>query len=148
MALVPEIAAAAVAAAGTYLDTRLSIRSDIGQLRGAKRLQKYIKDLSREHGGNDWSFYLVLHSTFAENHPPEKEHSSSKAGAGLIANFEKESVDLPRHSNDWESRTEQLWACSSIIHRNSSSLDGHSIRLVQSRHRSTQQSWITTSDTV
>lgn len=73
MAVIAGIAAAAAAATGMYLDARLSISSDIAQIRGGKRLQKYIEELYQEHGEDDWSFYHILHSTYAENHHTDKE---------------------------------------------------------------------------
>ncbi len=67
--------AATGAAAGIsmYLDAKYSIRSDIAQLRGGRRLQKYIENIYRDHGEDDWSFYHILHRTYAENHHTDKE---------------------------------------------------------------------------
>ncbi|KIW99973.1 uncharacterized protein Z518_10901 [Rhinocladiella mackenziei CBS 650.93] len=73
MALISSVAAAALAATGMYLDAKYSVRSDIAQVRGAKRLQQYAEDMFKEHGEDDWSFYHVLHSTYADNHHTNKE---------------------------------------------------------------------------
>ncbi|OCT44816.1 bifunctional fatty acid transporter/acyl-CoA synthetase [Cladophialophora carrionii] len=73
MALLAAGAAAAATSIGMYLDAKYSIRSDVAQLRGAKKLQKHVEDMYKEHGEDDWSFYHVLHSTYAENHHTDKE---------------------------------------------------------------------------
>ena len=73
MALLAAGAAAATTGIGMYLDAKYSIRSDAAQLRGARKVQKYVEKLSKEHGEDDWSFYHVLHSTYAENHHTDKE---------------------------------------------------------------------------
>ena len=66
-------AAAAVSGIGMYLDGKYSIRSDVTQLRGARKMQKYVENMFKEYGEDDWSFYHVLHSTYAENHHTDKE---------------------------------------------------------------------------
>ena len=73
MALVSGVAAATAAATAMYLDAKYSIRSDLAQIRGARRLQKYIEKLYNEHGEDDWSFYHVLHSSYADNHHTDLE---------------------------------------------------------------------------
>lgn len=66
-------AAAALAAtagaiiAGSALDRKYSIRSDIAQIRGARLLKKHFQDLCKIYGDDDWSFYHVLHSTYGKN---------------------------------------------------------------------------------
>ncbi|KAJ9602777.1 hypothetical protein H2200_012557 [Cladophialophora chaetospira] len=66
-------AAGAAAGIGMYLDAKYAIRSDIAQLQGAKRLQKYIENMYKEHGEDDWSFYHILHGTYDANHHTNKE---------------------------------------------------------------------------
>ncbi|OAP57314.1 hypothetical protein AYL99_08052 [Fonsecaea erecta] len=71
------LAAGAAAAAATgismYLDGKYSIRSDLAQMRGGRDLQKYVEGLFRDYGEDDWSFYHIIHSTYAENHHTDKE---------------------------------------------------------------------------
>jgi acyl-CoA synthetase (AMP-forming)/AMP-acid ligase II len=73
MALLAAGAAAAATGIGMYLDAKYSIRSDFAQLRGGRRLQTYVEDMYREHGEDDWSFYHVLHNTYAINHLTKQE---------------------------------------------------------------------------
>ncbi|KIW98213.1 uncharacterized protein Z519_01797 [Cladophialophora bantiana CBS 173.52] len=84
--------AAAVAATGIsmYLDAKYSIRADIAQLQGAKHLQKFVEDLYKEHGEDDWSFYHVLHSTYAENHHTDKEAFVFEGRAWTYREFREE----------------------------------------------------------
>lgn len=75
MALLSAAAAAAAAAvSGMYLDAKYSIGEDLAQIRGGKRMQKYVEQLYKEHGEDDWSFYHVLHCTYDVNH-----HSNAEA---------------------------------------------------------------------
>ncbi|KAI1623081.1 fatty-acyl-CoA synthase [Exophiala viscosa] len=72
MSLATTAAAAAVSTAlGLYLNARYSIGSDIAQIRGARRIQKYAQRLYEEHGEDDWSFYHVLHCTYGSNDDQE-----------------------------------------------------------------------------
>lgn len=69
----PPAAAAAVAAsaatflAGAALDAKYSIRSDIAQIRSARKQKKHWEQLYRTYGDDDWSFYHVLHQTYGQN---------------------------------------------------------------------------------
>ncbi|ETN41634.1 uncharacterized protein HMPREF1541_03570 [Cyphellophora europaea CBS 101466] len=72
MALI-ACAAAATGLAGMYLDAKHSIRSDIAQIRGARRMEQYMRHLSEIRGEDDWSFYHVLHNTYESNHHTEQE---------------------------------------------------------------------------
>ncbi|KAK7892396.1 hypothetical protein LTR67_007492 [Exophiala xenobiotica] len=72
MSLPTAVAVAAVSTAlGLYLDAKYSIGSDIAQIRGAWRLQRYAQHLYEIHGEDDWSFYHVLHSTYGSNDDQE-----------------------------------------------------------------------------
>jgi acyl-CoA synthetase (AMP-forming)/AMP-acid ligase II len=75
MALIPAAAAAAAAAtlSGMYLDAKYSVSSDVAQIRGARKTQKFVQHLYNIHGEDDWSFYHVLHATYDANHHTDQE---------------------------------------------------------------------------
>lgn len=64
MALITAVAATAT---WMYLDAKYSIRSDVAQILGARRVPKYVQQLYKIHGEHDWSFYHVLHATYGLN---------------------------------------------------------------------------------
>lgn len=59
--------AAATALSGYVLDSKFSIRSDLAQIWSARKVRKYLEQLSKEYGEDDWSFYHVLHNTYGQN---------------------------------------------------------------------------------
>ena len=69
----PVAAAAAFAAtagtvlAGRELDKTYNIRSDLAQIRAARKSRKHWERLNKEYGDDDWSFYHVLHNTYGLN---------------------------------------------------------------------------------
>lgn len=60
------VAATAVAlVAGQALDKKYSIRSDIAQIRSARKNKRHFQQLCDTYGEDDWSFYHVLHNAKA-----------------------------------------------------------------------------------
>jgi acyl-CoA synthetase (AMP-forming)/AMP-acid ligase II len=52
---------------GAALDRKYSIRSDIAQIRSARKNRKHLERLTEQFGDSDWSYYHVLHHTFGQN---------------------------------------------------------------------------------
>ncbi|KAH7091512.1 fatty-acyl-CoA synthase [Paraphoma chrysanthemicola] len=53
--------------AGKALEKKYSIRSDLAQIRAARRQGRHWEQLCKEFGDFDWSFYHVLHFTSGRN---------------------------------------------------------------------------------
>ncbi|EXJ74873.1 uncharacterized protein A1O5_01569 [Cladophialophora psammophila CBS 110553] len=66
-AAVLSASAAAIAAAGFWLDSKYHIRSDIAQIQCLKANRTFYQNLCKVHGESDWFFYRTLHSTRGKN---------------------------------------------------------------------------------
>ena len=65
---IAAVAATTFAAlAGNALDKKYIIRSDIAQIRSARKQAKHWEHMCRLYGDDDWSFYHVLHWTYGQN---------------------------------------------------------------------------------